>query len=650
MGKNSVNFHNGNGCPFVIDPMLEILLGMLHTAIIIFNEDGYVAHINRAASELLAQTSESSSEPFQYLHFLEFLYDHAIDNFVGNGLDIQNISEQKKMAFHECISLQNGRCYLARVVEGSAGHIIAEMTDISRVIEQTDRLDDLAHENNILMEAVQSSNKGVLIADNNTNEQTILFANQAFWTLMGCTYDDVVGHKLYDFFKKECPESIDELSRILSENKKGDFWKRCEAKDGNVTFLEMQVFVGGQEQGKQDFITVFVSDETQSKLQEVRLRQTQKLEAIGQLAGGVAHDFNNVLSIVDGFTRLSETALKRGDDISNNLLKIRKAVQRGSAITRQLLSFGKYNITENKTFDVCQLVREMEELLAPLLGIEMRLLIQTADTPLYVHGTSDHMTQIVMNLVLNARDAMNECGTIVMTVCEEEQHNGTSNVVLSVADSGSGISEETIEKIFDPFFTTKEQGKGTGLGLTLVYGLVKQMKGDIDVESQLGEWTRFNINLPQAAFPINETISDNASGLDNILHNRTALVVEDDPDLLCITSEILEEMGLRVLRASDGIYALEVQDSFEEQIDILMTDMVMPRMGGAKLAGLFQEIRPSTAIVFSSGYPLRGDISNVDIPENAVFLAKPVQQEDLRECLEKVVAGKAIQTQSATWK
>ena len=646
---------SGSQQQLLIDSQVQDILNALHTVVLIFSRSGYLIQTNTEAYRILGQYALNMSVgDFQYHSLLEFLYDHALEDQEDQEYSFRSSSHDRGQIFHECISLENGLCYQARIMSGDQGRIIAELTDITEIMRQTGRLQDLSKENHILMEAVQSSSKGILIADASAKDKTILFVNNTLSSLLDTSSSRWVNCSLFDFLETEFSESYSDLARIVSGNGKGNAWKAYADEKGQAVWLEIRVFTGAAQSidGKAisggQYITCFISDQTQAKLQEDRLRQTQKLEAIGQLAGGVAHDFNNILSIIDGFARLAEAALKRKENINQELKKIRQAVQRGIGITRQLLMFGKHNVSEAKVVDVSQLIEDIRTLLVPLLGIEVKLTIQKESAPLYISGTQDALTQIIMNLVLNARDAMDNKGTIDIRI-HREIREGHQYVVIHVADSGSGMTPEIIQKIFDPFFTTKEQGKGTGLGLTLVYGLVKQMKGEIIVESEPGEGAEFTISFPLAE---SSTQQQNIKVSDRVsrLAGKTVLLVEDERDILEIMSQTLMDMGMNVLAAADGIEALEMQDNYEGQIDVLLTDMVMPRLGGARLASLMHEIRPETAIIFSSGYPVRGEISGVEVPENAIFLAKPLQIEDLQLHLEEIFSGEKVMSGAAIWK
>jgi len=278
-------------------------------------------------------------------------------------------------------------------------------------------------------------------------------------------------------------------------------------------------------------------------------------------------------------------------------------------------------------------------MLIPLLGVNIVLDLKLPNHPLYIKSTADIVSQIVMNLSINARDAMPNGGTITI----EAKNNNDGCAVLKISDTGTGIPPEVLQKIFDPFFTTKEQGKGTGLGLSMVYGLVQQMKGELNVDSEVGKGTTFTIWIPETEAPEEFRVITKNNGKDLGLEGKTVVLAEDEPDLLEIMGSTLEGFGMKVLKAANGNEALEIQDNFEGDIDFLLTDMVMPQLGGLQLAELFHLVRPEARIVFMSGYPVRGEISEVNLPDDAIFMAKPIMQENLKRVMEQVAQGQSVQ-------
>ncbi len=390
-------------------------------------------------------------------------------------------------------------------------------------------------------------------------------------------------------------------------------------------------------------LTPPVPNMAEVRLSEARFFQTQKLEALGKLAGGVAHDFNNVLAIIDGYVHMAQKVAPQDDErLALYLDKIDLASKRGAALTNQLLLFGRHRIAGDEVIDLATLIRDQEGLLYPLLDSSVCLDV-SAEPDLRVECAPDALAQIIMNLVINARDAMPDGGRILIEAraCEAADlpesltvGQGEAFVLLSVSDSGVGMDRDTITRIFDPFFTTKDQGRGTGLGLSMVYGLVQDMKGGIDVQTTLGEGTVMRVYLPRTQAELPEKSS--AAGENKTLRfdGYTALVAEDEPELLHLFCSMLEERGMEVIPAANGAEALARQDAYEGDIDFLITDVVMPSLNGVKLAELVQAARDETSVIFMSGFPASGRLSRIRIPDDATLLTKPVTFEQLAAALQ----------------
>lgn len=360
---------------------------------------------------------------------------------------------------------------------------------------------------------------------------------------------------------------------------------------------------------------------------------TQKLQSLGQLAGGVAHDFNNILSIIEGYARILERQFGPTHDANEKLQHILAATKRGAGLTRRLLAFGRQDILSGKICDLTQTVRESEALLKPLLSERIQLEISLPAHSLYVPCDADVISQILLNLATNARDAIQDSGNVWIRVTADS----ASRASLSVIDNGCGIPEDILTRIFEPFFTTKPQGQGTGLGLSMIAGLMQQMQGSIDVESIAGHGTKFLLNFPRTsapALPLKESHRQDTS-----LKQKTILVVDDEEALLPVLQLQLQELGMKVLQAANAERALVVQEDYQEPIDLLLTDVVMPGMNGAKLAELFTSLRPETGVVFMTGYPNRGTaIGHASpLPQDALVVPKPLSPDELSPALEKAL-------------
>jgi PAS domain S-box-containing protein len=360
-----------------------------------------------------------------------------------------------------------------------------------------------------------------------------------------------------------------------------------------------------------------------------QLFQAQKMESIGRLAGGIAHDFNNLLTAILGFTELAEESLRPDDEVQEYLHSIQKAAERAAMLTSQLLAFARKQIVEPKIVNLNILIRDIDKMLRRLIGehIELTLVLQ----PDLGHSRIDpgQFGQVLINLVVNARDAMPGGGRITIQTANvtwkesEERRPGAAGdyVLLTVSDTGTGIDPEMQTHLFEPFFTTKEQGKGTGLGLATCYGIVQQSRGHIQVDSMPGQGTTLSIYLPREAEATLPAPQEAASALPPA--TGTILLVEDEPMVRAIGAQILRRQGYTVFEAENGSEALRWIDDYGGEIDLLVTDMVMPKMGGRELADRLHVTRPHLKVLYTSGYTNDAIIHQGILDPGLAFLQKP---------------------------
>jgi len=373
-------------------------------------------------------------------------------------------------------------------------------------------------------------------------------------------------------------------------------------------------------------------DITDRKRLERQLRQAQKMEAIGQLAGGVAHDFNNLLGVIGGHTELALKRLGLEDPLRRHLDEIRQAGDRAAGLTRQLLAFSRKQIVEPTLLDLNEVVRGLAGMLGRLIPEDIQLVTVLGAEPALVSADRGQVEQVMMNLVVNARDAMPQGGRLAIETghaaldeayCRE--HEGARpgpHVMLAVSDTGIGMDAETRSHVFEPFFTTKEPGKGTGLGLATVYGIVKQAGGSIWVYSEPGQGTTFKVYLPRAEEGAGLARPAAAPG-ETPRGTETILLVEDEETLRTLTREVLEALGYTVLEARHGVEALELSEGRQGRIDLLLTDVVMPHMSGRELAERLLASRPETRALFISGYTDDAAVRHRLVESPLAFLQKP---------------------------
>lgn len=353
--------------------------------------------------------------------------------------------------------------------------------------------------------------------------------------------------------------------------------------------------------------SLYLSADVELKKKDAELRQAYKLEAIGQLAGGIAHDFNNILAVV---LMQAEAAMDKIDEdpelkklsgsVYKSLVQIKRAGERAAGLTSQLLTFSRKQVVQPKVLDINEIVRELEKMLSRLIEENVTLVLELGKNLKNIKADLGHIEQIIMNLVVNSRDAMPSGGKITIKTTNSFLES-VSYILLEVSDTGIGMSEETLKRVFDPFFTTKEIGKGTGLGLSTVYGIVKQINGFVFVESKLNVGTTFKVYFR----PTDEGVQiKNLAVIENnnLRGTETILVAEDEPELRKLVCEKLREAGYTVLEAQDGIGGLALIENHKSQIQLVLTDLIMPNMGGQEMAERARATEFKAKFLFLSGY------------------------------------------------
>ncbi len=434
------------------------------------------------------------------------------------------------------------------------------------------------------------------------------------------------------------------LNNIESPYHQGELrWKR---KDGKQIAVRL---AGRRLPGAVDALAqyeVFVENITERLTLERQFLQAQKMEAVGRLAGGVAHDFNNLLMVIRGCSELLEYYKDKPEKISGYVRQIYDATSSASSVVQQLLAFSRKQLPERQVLDLDVVLRDLLRMMPRLLGEDVEVTVRHgAAGSHHVNADRGNLEQIIMNLAINARDAMPGGGRLTIetdAIDVDERFAALREgavapgpyVIVTVTDTGVGMDPTTQAHLFEPFFTTKERGKGTGLGLSTVYGIVKQNGGFISVESTLGQGSTFRIYLPavEAAVANEEPVVAEASPGGN----ETILLVEDEAALREITSEFLESKGYNVLSAANGASALEICKSYPEAIHLLLTDVIMPGIGGPELARLAHEVRPQMRTIYVSGYTDRTS-DNTKLAENSVLLQKPYSLLDLSQRIRQVV-------------
>ncbi len=424
--------------------------------------------------------------------------------------------------------------------------------------------------------------------------------------------------------------------------------KRYVHKDGHTVWGSLTVSLVHDEDGKPQFIVGMVEDITERKRaqealtqRDAELQQSQKMEAVGQLAGGIAHDFNNLLTVIHTYSDLVLSSMSLHDPARADIREIRQASERAAALTRQLLAFSRRQVLKPEVVGIVDVVSSLEHMLVRVLGEDIQLKSTATSHPETLRALVDRgqLEQILVNLALNARDAMPAGGDLTISVehaadnaqfaSAHPERAGGNYVAVRVSDTGTGMSDEILKRIFDPFFTTKPVGKGTGLGLAVVYGIVNQSGGFIDVASLPGQGTVFTVYLPQANGEI-AVIPPTMSHAQ--VSTRTAeviLLVEDEPAVRAVTKRLLLGRGYTILTAGNGEEALEILERQDVHIDLILSDMVMPVMGGQELIERVATLRRLPRVLFMSGYSEDEMLRRRTFPQGITFLEKPFTSEAL---------------------
>ena len=436
------------------------------------------------------------------------------------------------------------------------------------------------------------------------------------------------------------------LSNAVKQKRGHEVEYRMLASDGHAVWIRdtVSLIVENQKVAKLRGLMVDITEkkaaEEALRRSEEQLRQSQKMEAIGRLAGGIAHDFNNLLTAITGYGDLLLRGLGKKNRLRREAMEISKAAQRAADLTGQLLAFSRQQVLRPKIIDLNAVVTDMEMMLRRVIGEHIRLVTRLDSNLGAVKADPGQMHQVLLNLVVNARDAMPDGGDAVIETAVvklsksyADGHPGVepgAYVKLSVTDTGTGIDEETKRRLFEPFFTTKEQGKGTGLGLSTVYGIVKQSGGHISVDSMTGKGSRFEILLPWAEKEKVEPLRTKKDAIPELSPGtEKILLVEDDDSVRELASEILQMNGYEVVEASNGVEAISVFEAQEKPVDLMVTDLVMPQMGGRDLAKHVVPKNPNLKVLFLSGYTDSAVLRQGRLEPGSFFLQKPFTPAEL---------------------
>jgi PAS domain S-box-containing protein len=481
-----------------------------------------------------------------------------------------------------------------------------------------------------------------------------LYNSPSYYKVLGYTAEDLIASSAFEQIHPEDQQRVRQASeeaRTRGVGRRIEY--RVRHKDGSWRNLESTASTIRNAAGKVDKLVIVNRDITDRKRLEEQFRQSQKMEAVGRLSGGIAHDFNNLLGVMIGFCEILQEQVMQDPVLSDSVSEILKAGNKAAALTRQLLAFSRQQVLEPTVLELNRTISEIEKMLNRIIGEDIELATTLDSTLRRVKADEGQIEQVILNLAVNARDAMPDGGKLLIetkNIQIDERFAASfpypvkagAYVLLSVSDSGMGMDSTTQAHMFEPFFTTKEKGKGTGLGLATVYGIVKQSGGYIDVASELGRGTTFKIYLPrvdQEATPqIRKTQDRQFTGT-----GKTLLIVEDEESLLKATCRLLEGFGYNLLQATCGADALRISEHYSHKIDLILADVVMPGMSGPELIEQLKEKRPDIKVVYMSGYTGQAVGRSEVFSPNAPFLLKPFSRADLGKKLSAALDGEEIE-------
>jgi PAS domain S-box-containing protein len=606
-------------------PLSNDLLEALPDAIVAVDHDGAIVQVNSLArelfgydpGELIGQKVEllvAESYRGKHHHHRENYAEAPKTRRMGAELDLygrrRNGSEFPVEVSLSPISTQKGAFVLSAIRDISDRKRIAE--ELRRANEELHRrtAEQLGEYRSRLASIIDSSEDAILSKDLNG---IITSWNRGAERIYGYTAEEIVGKNISLLTPADRP---DEISEILKKIARGESTEHYESvrvtKEGRLLNVSISVSPLHDAAGKIVGASAIARDITSQKRAEGQLRQAQKMEAIGRLAGGVAHDFNNVLAIINACREFLRDRIDSTADASLYVDNIKKATERGALLTKQLLAFSRTSAVQPRILDLNERLKDITKLLRPLMGDDVEILVASKSPTAIVEADPGQLDQIVVNLAVNARDAMPRGGKFILETgavrfdeafADQRQTMPAGKYVqLTASDTGIGMDEATISRIFEPFFTTKEVGKGTGLGLATVYGIVKQSGGHILVYSEPGQGTTFKIYLPNADHKVGTGSKAEAETVSPKREGTTILLVEDDEIMRGLTRQLLQEHGYTVFEANDGKTALEWVQSHRGSIDLLLTDVVMRRMSGPELVDRLNATHPTLKVVYMSGY------------------------------------------------
>jgi PAS domain S-box-containing protein len=628
------------------------LLETLPDAIVAVDGEGAIVHVNSQTQELFGYdrdeligqkvemlVPESYRRPHH--HHRQNFADAPKTRRMGANLDLygrrRNGSEFPVEISLSPVATEKGMLVLSAIRDISDRKRIAE--ELRRANEELHRrtAEQLGEYRSRLASIIDSSEDAII---GKNLDGTITSWNKGAERIYGYTPEEVIGKNISLLAPSDRPDEIPEILRKIASGETVEHHESVRVtKDRRHLNVSISVSPLLDAAGAIVGASAIARDITAQKRTESQLHRAQKMEAIGRLAGGVAHDFNNILGIINACSEFLRDRIDPAAEPSLYVENIKKATERGRSLTKQLLAFSRTSAIQPRVLDLNERMKDVSKLLRPLMGDDIEVLTVSRSSSALVEADPGQLDQIVVNLAVNARDAMPRGGKFILetgaakfdeTFAEQHQSMAAGKyVVLAVSDTGHGMDEATLSRIFEPFFTTKELGKGTGLGLATVYGIVKQSGGHILVYSEPSHGTTFKIYLPSAEHKIGIGPKPEVETVGPKRQGGSILLVEDDEIMRGLTKKMLQEHGYTVVEVDDGKSALEWVESHPNAIDLLLTDVVMRRVSGPELVERLSASHPNLKVIFMSGYTGELIAEREVLKRGITLLEKPFTRADL---------------------
>ncbi|RLD16063.1 hybrid sensor histidine kinase/response regulator [candidate division KSB1 bacterium] len=611
------------------------LFNLFPEGVLVINED---ASKILYANNFILSLTHFTLEEIQGKNFLDLFHIPDIHSF----LEYFSFSvKQNESSVFELLMKGRISQFIPVKLTVSSAKIDGQKFIVCSVSDQSD-YKRLEVERNMLSHALRQVNEGLSVFD---LDGRILFVNEAFLDTFGYEKEEIIGTSIESLFASA--GQYDFKLHILPASLKGG-WNgefKVKRKDNKEITIFLSTSPVKDNEDQPVVVVGVISDITLRKQLEEQLRHSQKMEAIGQLAGGIAHDFNNLLTVIEGYLDLLQNLIKKESKLTAYFMQIKKATDRAVSLTRQLLTFSRRQILQPKILDINQNIKDLSAMLERLISENIEL-ITDLDSGIWPIKADPHQVeQVIMNLIVNARDAMPDGGKLIISTKNIHLDSSYNRlhpnvkvgdyILLSISDTGIGMTPEVRERIFEPFFTTKEKGKGTGLGLATVYGIVKQSNGHIYVYSEPGKGTTFKIYFP--AVKVNHVSKNNKRKNKTALGNGEGiLVVEDEYLVRELILDSLKNLGYHVWEASNAEQALKIFQEHKEKIDLVLSDLIMPGMNGKKLMETIQKEAPDLQFLIMSGYDDNAISKHGLLEEGINYISKPFSPKVLAEKLQEV--------------